>query len=282
MSSMTQRWATYLRVSNEDKQTPERSFAMQRQRIRENLLNSSKFPLYREYRDKVTGTSADRADYQLMLTDARAGRFSHLGLYRADRFGRNTVEGLQAASQLISLGIKIRIAHMPAIRPEEPDGFFIFLLQMGLAQREVDVMKDRIQDGMEAKLRAGGWPFKAPEGYKNEEKQISSGKYHRWVEQDPIQAQALREAWDMLLSDRYTLDEICEELNARGYMRATGKPWAWTVSKTGERKCARNRAQRIFHNPFYAGWAVSEKYGIALGEVRGQWEPIVTSALSIK
>jgi len=26
-------WATYLRVSDEDKQTPERSFAMQRQRI---------------------------------------------------------------------------------------------------------------------------------------------------------------------------------------------------------------------------------------------------------
>ena len=28
-------WATYLRVSDEDKQTPERSFAMQRQRIQE-------------------------------------------------------------------------------------------------------------------------------------------------------------------------------------------------------------------------------------------------------
>jgi hypothetical protein len=49
-------------------------------------------------------------------------------LYRADRFGRDTVEGLQAATRLIGLGIKIRAAHMPTLRPEEPDGFFMFLI----------------------------------------------------------------------------------------------------------------------------------------------------------
>jgi hypothetical protein len=33
---------------------------------------------------------------------------------------------------------------------------WINLIQMGLAQREVDVLRQRIEDGMEAKLRAGG------------------------------------------------------------------------------------------------------------------------------
>jgi hypothetical protein len=32
----------------------------------------------------------------------------------------------------------------------------------------------------------------------------------------------------------------------------------------------------VFHKPFYAGQVVSEHYGIALGEVRGRWEPVVT------
>jgi DNA invertase Pin-like site-specific DNA recombinase len=59
-------------------------------------------------------------------------------------------------------GIKIRIAHMPSLQPESSDGFFMFLLQMGLAQREVDVLSQRSADGIEAKLRAGGWAFKAP------------------------------------------------------------------------------------------------------------------------
>ena len=35
-----------------------------------------------------------------------------------------------------------------------PDGFFMFLLQMGLAQREVDVLRQRTSGGMETKLRA--------------------------------------------------------------------------------------------------------------------------------
>jgi len=34
---------------------------------------------------------------------------------------------------------------------------WINLIQMGLAQREVDVLHQRTADGMEAKLRAGGW-----------------------------------------------------------------------------------------------------------------------------
>jgi DNA invertase Pin-like site-specific DNA recombinase len=169
---------------------------MQRKSIDDQLLASSGVPFKREYCDMLTGTSPNRVDYQQMLADAEFGKFSHLGLYRADRFGRNAVEGLQAATKLISLGVKIRVSNMPSLTPEEPDGFFMFLLQMGLAQREVDVLKLRTAGGMEAKMRAGGWPMKAPEGYLNKERLIRSGKYDRWVELDPTKGQALREAWD--------------------------------------------------------------------------------------
>lgn len=270
-------WATYLRVSDEDKQTPERSFAFQRQRIQEQLLSSSEIPFRREYCDMLTGTNPNRSDYQKMLADAAAGLFSHIGLYRADRFGRNTVEGLQAATKLIGLGIKIRVAHMPSLRPEEPDGFFMFLIQMGMAQREVDVLKQRTSDGMEAKLRAGGWPSKAPEGYVNRERSLKSNKYERWVEPDPVQFKTLRAAWDLLLTDRFTLTQICEELTRQGLIRSLDRPWAWTNARTGERLYAKNRLQEIFHNPFYAGWVVSEKYGIPFGEIKGVWEPVVTT-----
>lgn len=140
-------WATYLRVSDEDKQTPERSFAFQRQHIQDHLLAPSEVKFKHEYLDMLTGTSPNRKDYQQLLADAEAGKFSHLGLYRADRFGRNAVEGMQAATKLISLGVKLRVANMPSLMPETPDGFFMFLLQMGLAQREVDVLRERTRDG---------------------------------------------------------------------------------------------------------------------------------------
>ena len=275
--NITPGWATYLRVSDEDKQSPERSFAMQRQRIQEQLLKPSNAPFSREYTDLLSGTNPNRKDYQQMLSDAEAGKFSHLGLYRADRFGRNTVEGLQAATKLISLGIKIRIANMPGLQPENPDGFFLFLLQMGLAQREVDVLAQRTAGGMEAKMRAGGWPHKAPEGYVNKERQISSNKYERWVEADPEQIKGHKEAWEMLLSDRFTLNDICEELTKRGYARSSGRPWAWTDPKSGKRKTASSTLHKLFHKPFYAGWVVSERFGIQVGEVRGQWESIIST-----
>lgn len=268
-------WATYLRVSDEDKQTPERSFAMQRQRINEQLLRSSDLPINREYTDLLSGTNPNRKDYQQMLSDAEHGKFSHIGLYRADRFGRNTIEGLQAATKLISIGVKIRVANMPSLRPEEPDGFFMFLLQMGLAQREVDVLAMRTTDGIEAKLRSGGWPAKAPEGYVNKGRLVSSNKYDRWVEADPMTSRPLKEAWELLLTDRYTLDEICEELTRRGHTRSTGRPWAWIDPKSGSRMTARNRLHDIFHNPFYTGWVVSERFNIPIGEVIGKWEPLV-------
>jgi len=277
LATLNPGWATYLRVSDEDKQTPERSFAMQRQRIQEQLLGPSNAPFYREYTDLLSGTNPNRKNYQQLLADAEAGKFSHIGLYRADRFGRNTVEGLQAANKLIALGIKIRIANMPSLQPENPDGFFMFLIQMGMAQREVDVLAQRTRDGIEAKLRAGGWPHPAPEGYVNRERQISSNKYERWVEMDPKHAKPLKEAWDLLLTGRYTLDQICEELTQRGHVRSSGRPWAWNDPKSGGRRTARNRLHEFFNKPFYAGWVVSERFKIELGEVRGNWKPIINT-----
>ena len=186
-------WATYLRVSDEDKQTPERSFAMQRQRIQEQSVGSVRFTIQGEYYDILTGIAPNREDYQRLLADAEAGQFSHLGLYRADRFWQDTVEGLQAATRLIGFGIKIRVAHMPSLRPEEPDGFFMFLIQMGLAQREVDVLTSAHSRWHGSQASSGGWAQKAPEGYVNKERLVRSNKYDRWVELDPIYSHVMRE-----------------------------------------------------------------------------------------
>ena len=45
------------------------------------------------------------------------------------------------------------------------------------------------------------------------ERLIKSGKYERWVESDPKHFPPVREAWDMLLTDRFTLNQICERIS---------------------------------------------------------------------
>jgi hypothetical protein len=66
-------------------------------------------------------------------------------------------------------------------------------------------------------------------------------------------------------------------LTKRGHVRSTGRPWAWNDPKTGSRKTAKNRLHDIFHHPFYAGWGVSDRFNIKMGEIKGKWKPAVTT-----
>ena len=82
-------WAIYLRTSDEEAQNPESSQARQRYLIDRAVLERSELPVIEVYKDVITGKTPHRKDYQRMLEDARFGKFSHVVVERADRFGRN-------------------------------------------------------------------------------------------------------------------------------------------------------------------------------------------------
>jgi hypothetical protein len=122
---------------------------------------------------------------------------------------------------------------------------------------------------MISKLLTGGWTWRAPDGYVNKEirlnelgaeEQLKHAKYKRWVELDPEQGKVWRLAWDLLLTDRYSLEEICEKLDEQGYRLASGRPFV--VIKRSRRnpdgiRIAYDQAlSGAFHKWFYAGWVV--------------------------
>jgi hypothetical protein len=92
-----------------------------------------------------------------------------------------------------------------------------------------------------------------------------------------------RIAWDLLLTDRYSLEEICEKLNEQGFRNCSGKPFIEIRTKkanpNGERIVHDQLLSRVFHNWFYAGWVVVENdwANIKLKTFRGEWEPIVST-----
>lgn len=115
------------------------------------------------------------------------------------------------------------------------------------------------RDGMEANMRAGGWPRRAPDEYTNKELQVSSNKYERWVEIDNDFSPVIRQAWGLLRTERYTPKQICDEWERRGFTRPSGRPWARIGENSKRRNWAKNRLHKIFHNPFYAGgWYPSD------------------------
>jgi DNA invertase Pin-like site-specific DNA recombinase len=275
-------WAVYLRTSSDENQKPELSRARQRFAIEKNVLERSGLPLIEEYVDVLTGKSPDRKGYQRLLADARAGKFSHVIVERADRFGRNDTEALRAIDELHEFGVAVRFANQPDLDPMDPDDRVLVALSFTLARRESSLLGIRVKGGLRAKRESGGYIGQAPDGYINveartthEEKKLY-GRTAHWIELDPERAPIWRTAWDLLLEDRLTLDEIAETLHTKGYLHRTGRPFV-EVSANGKRKHNISTLSNTFHNWTYAGWVVSLKNNIPPKTIRGNWEPLVTT-----
>jgi site-specific DNA recombinase len=275
-------WAVYLRTSSDENQKPEMSRARQRYAIEKNVLERSEMPVYEEYIDVLTGTTAQREAYQRLLEDARMGKFSHVIVERADRFGRNDTEALRAIDELHEFGVAVRFANQPDLDPMDPDDRVIVTLSFTLARRESALLGLRVQGGHRAKREQGGFNGLAPDGYINvtgktsgEAKRLN-GRHEHWIEIDPERAPIIRYAWDLLLEDRLTLEEICEELHKRGYRHQSGRPFI-IIQENGKRRANINTLARMFRCWTYAGWVTSKVNNLPPKTIRGDWEPIVTT-----
>ena len=139
-----------------------------------------------------------------------------------DRFGRNDVEALRAIDKLTALGLCVRFASHPDLDPANEDDRLYLNILFGMARRESRVTARRSKL---SKLLQRGWPWRAPDGYVKKEAKLTQpakeehlkhARYHRWVELEPDQAKVWSYAWDLLLADDLTLDDICEKLYERG------------------------------------------------------------------
>ncbi len=283
-------YVTYLRTSSEEVQAPERSQDAQIRDIQARLAAFCNLPDLGEYRDNYTGTSADRREYQRLLTHARQGKFSHVFTATPDRFGRDDVEALRAIDEMTAIGIQVRFATHPDLDPSDPDDRLYLNILFGMARRESQIIGKRVIGGMLSKLLKGDWPFLAPDGYRNREirlteigdltreKYLRHARYKRWVEQDPERSPIWRYAWDLLLQGNVSLEDICEALAARGYRLRNGTPFIYKNSY-GKHQYHLSTLSRIFHNWFYAGWIVVENgmTSILPKTLRGNWEPIVNT-----
>ncbi|MDX2137269.1 MAG: recombinase family protein [Chloroflexota bacterium] len=275
-------WAVYLRTSSDENQKPELSRERQRFVIEQSVLAASDMPIYGEYIDVLTGKDPRRKAYQQMLADARDGKFSHVVVERADRFGRDDTEALRAIDELHRFGVAVRFANTPDLDPMDPDDRVLVTLTFALARRESALMGIRVKGGLKAKRESGGYAGRAPDGYINVrgqtelDKRSHMGRISHWIEPDPERAHIWREAWRLLLVGSLSLGDIAEALHTKGYCDRGGKPFV-IVGKTGTRRPRIDKLLRAFHDWTYAGWVVSEIDGIVPKTIQGDWEPLVST-----
>jgi DNA invertase Pin-like site-specific DNA recombinase len=144
--------ALYARVSTNDRgQNPE----MQLDQLRK-LCSDAGWEVFGEYVDQA---SADdfirRKEWARLMKDASLHKFDVLLIWKLDRAFRSVIDGANTLGVLRAFNVKIKILQESYIDTTTPFGEVLFHISVAWAQLEKDLMKTRINAGLEYAKRHG-------------------------------------------------------------------------------------------------------------------------------
>jgi site-specific DNA recombinase len=212
------RVATYTRISTDEEHQPY-SLDAQATRLGSYIASQEGWDLTRQFTDSMTGATTERPGLQRMLSEARAGRFDLLLVYRVDRFSRS-VRGLaQLLEELDRAGVAFRSATEP-FDTTTPAGRMMVQMLGVFAEFERATIVDRVIAGLERKAARGEWAAGGPPyGYR-----IDKATGHLVVAED--EAPLVGVVFDLYLAKRMGARAIANWLNDRGHRTKYGRPWS--------------------------------------------------------
>jgi site-specific DNA recombinase len=156
--------AIYVRVSTQEQASQGFSLNAQQEAL-ENYAKALGYDIHKIYRDE--GKSAKdmkRPEMTQMLTDAEAGKFSAIFIYKLDRFSRSIKDLILTIDKLKDWGIDF-VSLQDRIETTSASGKLMFHIIGAFAEFERNIIGDRTKFGMQRKAKEGGFITKAPKGY---------------------------------------------------------------------------------------------------------------------
>jgi site-specific DNA recombinase len=109
------------------------------------------------YEDRnLSGATTDRPALQRLLTDAEAGRFDVLLVYKLDRISRRLIDFLDLLARLERCGVSV-VSITQSIDTGNPTGRLMVNLLGSFAEYEREQIAQRVADKMLAARRLGKW-----------------------------------------------------------------------------------------------------------------------------
>ena len=196
--------------------------------------------LVRLYADEgISGTKIkNRKEFLRMMSDAEHGLFDMVVVKDISRFARNTVDLLQNARKLKSLGIETQFltANMTSMGNSE----FVLTIFGALAQEESANTSKRVKFGKKVNAEKGRVP-NIVYGY---DKTI--GDYFN-LEINKSEAEVIRQIYKWYLKEGYGAAKIANMLNERGLKTKRSCNWS------------QNAVCRILTNELYTGKIINGK-----------------------
>jgi len=245
------RFAYYARVSTEELQDKNLSFAFQRRKCEERIQDLGH--IVREYGDVASGASRERPGLQALLRDAcsKEPPFDAVVVYKCDRLARDqsVYHGI-INPVLRAKGILIYASDQSA-DPRDDSSILLRDLLAVLAEDERRRIVKRSTDAMKENAMLGNHNGgTCPYGYMFEEFEHSNpskrraGLTKKRLIIDPETAPIVRDIFKNYCFDNMGLREIRDDLNRRG------------VPSPGEGAWARSSIRAMLYNPKYTGYQV--------------------------
>ncbi len=254
----------YIRVSTDEQAGDEKHSLRTQQRLcNEAINNSGEYELAENglFSDPgKSGTNMKRPGLQdLLIRVQEDKRVSAVFVQDTDRLARNASDHLTIRAILQKHDVTLISISQPGIE-NTPEGNFMDLVIAGVNQLQSEITARKTDKSLHEKFINGGWPTKAPVGYKNSGD--PNDEKVRIVTVDEIRAPFIKEMFQMYSTGDYSLAHINDYLYKKGFITEAGK------------QLALSKAFEVLTNHFYYG----EMHWKGLVN-KGNHTPIITKEL---
>lgn len=170
-------------------------------------------------------------------------------VYKIDRLSRDTADYLGLRKLLAKYGINIISCTEPT--DNSPAGEFIETILAATAKFENMVKAERSRNGVISRIKSGLPHGRVPLGYKN----VILPDNKRIVEKDPKSFDFVKNAWLMMETGSYSLDDIAQYLNSNNVTLT------W---KKQQKPITKQYLSKMFQDKTYCGYAISRKHNLEI------------------
>jgi DNA invertase Pin-like site-specific DNA recombinase len=248
----------YARVSTEKQSDKDLSIPAQLQGMRD-YARQRDWAVVEEFIEPgASAKTSDRPSLQRLLSRVResGGNIDVVLVHKIDRLARNVFDHATIKAFLKEHGV--RLASVVENTDDTVSGQLVENIMASIAQFYSANLGEEVRKGMRQKVLKGGWPHRPPRGYRA----ASDAEGHAVVVPDPVEAQAIKQAFETYAAGRSSFRDVAKLLFDLGVATNKSRP----LSPEG--------ARRILSNEFYMGRVTWRDLAVA-----GTHEPLVSATV---
>ncbi len=248
----------YIRVSTDEQ--AEKGFSQRNQdEVLRRYCELKCITVRKVYFEDHSAKTFRRPVWNKLLVDLRKnkGKVDVVLFTKWDRFSRNAGDAYMMINLLRSFQVEPQAIEQP-LDLSIPENKMMLAFYLAAPEVENDRRSLNVFHGIRRAKKEGRWPGKAPLGYANK----IDDKGHKYIAQNEPYATIMREGFERMAQDTYTVESVYNEAKDKGL------------------PCCRNNFWFLLRNPVYCGKVVVPRYKDEDEYLAdGQHEAVISEAL---